>query len=96
MGLDTRPARVAARAHLETFAYWADPDDPFPWTSAAANYLRDLAAIREAVDELILEAMECRAANDLTWQDVALALGVSRQAAQQRYGRTSSTRPTDS
>ena len=54
----------------------ADPED-----------LADLVALRAAVDEAIVNAARSVHANGASWAQIGVALGTSRQAAQQRYGR---------
>lgn len=57
----------------------ADPED-----------LAELVAIREVLDEAIDEAVEgMREARAISWGQIGRALGITRQAAQQRYGQRS-------
>lgn len=53
----------------------ADPED-----------LADLVAMRAAVDEAIDNAARAVHANGASWAQIGAALGVSKQAAQQRWG----------
>lgn len=52
----------------------ADPED-----------LAELVALREAVDEAIDNAARAVHANGASWTEIGAALGVSRQAARQRW-----------
>jgi hypothetical protein len=55
----------------------ADPED-----------LADLVAMRAQLDEAITTAVEhLRTHHGFSWQSIGDALGCTRQAAQQRYGR---------
>ncbi len=47
--------------------------------------LRAIAAIRQRLDEIEPEAIEQARANGCTWEDLAEALGVTRQAIHQRH-----------
>lgn len=53
----------------------ADPED-----------LAELVAMRAAVDEAIDNAARAVHANGASWAQIGAALGVSKQAAQQRWG----------
>jgi len=74
-----------AAARLKVLADALDPD-----TTAAevTDDLRQVAAASEAVrgDEARLrEAVQLARAHDRSWNQIAVALGVSRQAARQRF-----------
>jgi hypothetical protein len=58
--------------------------------------LRALQDLLDAATAASAQAVSAARADGTTWQEVGGALGISRQAAQQRYGRrtTSSTVPT--
>lgn len=62
------------------------------WTTAYGDHYRlgrleNLGAFARAADELTAEAVrDARQAGD-SWAQIGSALGVSKQAAQQRYGR---------
>lgn len=74
-------AESAARDAALSFTWHVgNPDQP-----DTVSRLLDLAALRTAVDEQITEAIEQREAEGVTWQQVADALGVTRQAAHGRY-----------
>lgn len=49
--------------------------------------LAGLVALRGDLDEAIVAAVGELRRQDYSWTDVARVLGVTRQAAQQRYGR---------
>lgn len=51
------------------------------------SILRDLDLLMQTVQSATRTAVESLRASGATWQDIGQALGVSRQAAQQLYGR---------
>ncbi|HEY8822186.1 MAG TPA: AsnC family protein [Dermatophilaceae bacterium] len=66
----------------------ADELDPATAEVDHTDDLRAIAAVSEAVraDEARLrEAVEVARAHDRSWNQIAVALGVSRQAARQRF-----------
>ena len=75
-----RPAVVAARAWLDRTAHLVDED-------LGAEALRSLPAAQVALDALTRQAVELARAQGATWQQVGEVFGMSKQAAQQRWGR---------
>ena len=70
------------------FEQLADELDPANAEVDHTEDLRVIAAVSEAVraDEARLrEAVEVARAHDRSWNQIAVALGVSRQAARQRF-----------
>lgn len=65
-------------AHLVTLVEAAGDDDPLHGLSAAARLRREVER---------LEAVQVRRArtSGLTWEQIAVALGVSRQAVHKKY-----------
>lgn len=62
------------------------PPDDLSWTAGLLERLAALDALRSVVDETLrLEIQELRRWDDVGWPEIAGALGVSRQAARQRY-----------
>lgn len=49
--------------------------------------LRDLAALSRAADEALTMAVRSLKKDGYSWAEIAARLGVTRQAAQQRFGR---------
>lgn len=73
------------------FEHLADELDPAVGKSDNTDDLRAVATASEAVhaDEARLqEAVEVARAHGRSWNHIAVALGVSRQAARQRFGRS--------
>lgn len=73
---------------VRRFEQLADELDPATAEVDHTEDLRAIAAVSEAVraDEARLrEAVEVARAHDRSWNQIAVALGVSRQAARQRF-----------
>jgi len=71
------------------FEQWADELDPKSAIVESAEELRAVAAAAETArrDEAVLaERVADARARGQSWNRIALALGVSRQAARQRFG----------
>ena len=71
------------------FGQWADELDPKSAIVESAEELRAVAAAAETArrDEAVLaERVADARARGQSWNRIALALGVSRQAARQRFG----------
>ncbi len=74
---------------------WLDSLDP---AMASADDIRDLRAITAAVDAVALDqsrlsrAVATARRNGRSWGMIARTLGVTKQAAQQRYGERAKTR----
>lgn len=66
-----RMLRAAARRMAES-----DPQD-----------LAEMVALQADLDRAILRAMAAQRANGASWADIGAALGLTKQGAQQRYGR---------
>lgn len=72
----------------EAFAAWAqnvEPADLTPLDTRALQRLSKLADMREDVDEAIVEAVREARRQRSTWAEVGAMLGVTKQAAQQRF-----------
>jgi DNA invertase Pin-like site-specific DNA recombinase len=72
----------------QRFAQLADDLDPTSAGVERTDDLRQIAAVSEAVraDEARLrESVEAARAQGRSWNQIAIALGVSRQAARQRF-----------
>ncbi|WP_099024342.1 hypothetical protein [Mycolicibacterium palauense] len=69
---------------------WLDSLEPDPANARSATHIRRIIAANEALDaaqaELNAAVAAARKAGD-TWDAIGVALGVSRQAAYQRFGR---------
>lgn len=89
-GLDSPRAEL----HHDTTEYgetteWLDGLDP---EATAADNIEDLARIGETAlalahnEQMLEDAIRLAREHGRTWTEIALRLGVSRQAARQRYG----------
>ena len=70
---------------------WLDSIEPDPADARDATNIRRIIAANEALsaadDELRAAVVSARAAGD-TWDVIGVALGTSRQAAYQRFGKS--------
>lgn len=80
-----------------TFDAGLERVDPVTHTARDASHFRRMVAARKAVEaadaELLTAVQEARADGD-SWTTIAVALGVSRRAAQQRFGGKASVQAT--
>jgi len=69
---------------------WLDSIEPDPADARDATHIRRIITANEALsaadDELRAAVVSARAAGD-TWDAIGVALGTSRQAAYQRFGK---------
>ena len=69
---------------------WLDSIEPDPADARDATHIRRIIAANEALsaadEELRAAVSSARAAGD-TWDSIGVALGTSRQAAYQRFGK---------
>ncbi len=83
--------KVRADPSAEEIDAWLDTIEPNPADARDARYFRRIVAagtaLEAAEDDLRSAVADARAAGD-TWGMIGAALGVSRQAAYQRFGRT--------
>ena len=81
-------ATTERTTHLDVEA-WLDQLDPATTTARDATHFRAIIVANEAVDraddELRRAVAAARAAGD-SWLIIGAALGVTKQAAQQRFG----------
>ena len=75
---------------------WLNSVEPDEADARDASHIRKIIAAAEALDaaaaELHAAVTDARSAGD-TWDAIGVALGVSRQAAYQRFGRTTEIDP---
>lgn len=80
----------AGKAVEQGIEGFLDQIEPDPADARDASHIRRVIAASEAVEvaqgELVAAVAAARAAGD-TWDAIGVALGVSRQAAFQRFGR---------
>ncbi len=75
--------------HKSDIDEWLDTIEPNPADARDASHMRRIIAAKEAVEtaesELRAAVDAARAAGD-TWAAIGVALGITRQAAFQRFG----------
>jgi hypothetical protein len=79
----SRSQRIAA------FERWADevaPEDLVAVDTSALQAIARLAAQRELLEARVCEAVNAARAANRSWSEIGAMLGVSKQAAQRRYG----------
>lgn len=80
-------------AELDALADKLESDESPVGESVTLDRAEDLLAVAQAADDAaasearLREAVDIARAHGRSWGRVGLALGVSRQAAQQRFGR---------
>lgn len=78
---------------LEAFERWAaevDANHLVVLDTTALKALMELSEQRTAVEAQLLEAVRQARADHHSWSEIGLMLGVSKQAAQRRYGKFTS------
>jgi len=76
---------------LESLERWADAVDPIDLVvvdTTALRALMELSEQRVCVEAQLIEAVRKARADHHSWSAIGLMLGVSKQAAQRKYGRT--------
>lgn len=79
----TRAERAAA---LEAWADIVDPADLRSADTGALRHLAELAQQRDAVDADLAQTVQAARAAHCSWSEIGTMLGVSKQAAQRKYG----------
>lgn len=72
----------------EAFAAWAenlDPADLRPLDTSALQQLSRLGELRQEIDDATLAAVQEARRRRSTWSEIGAMLGVTKQAAQQRF-----------
>ena len=73
----------------EAFEAWADsvsPADLEPADTSALQAITRLTDLRKEIDAAILGAVREARRHDRTWAEIGAMLGVTKQAAQHKYG----------
>lgn len=79
----TRAERAAA---LEAWADTVEPADLRSADTAALRLIAELAQQRDRVDAELRKTVEVARAAHRSWSEIGAMLGVSKQAAQRKYG----------
>ena len=80
-------SRAAKAAALEQWAEQVDPDQLVVVDSADLQRLGALAEQRAALEDEVAAAIAAAREAKRSWSQIGAMLGVSKQAAQRRYGR---------
>lgn len=73
-------------AALKVWADQVDPADLSTRDTAPLRSIAELADRREQVDDELSEAVRATRATQRSWAEIGAMLGVSKQAAQRKYG----------
>lgn len=79
----TRPERAAA---LEAWAESIDSAELHTADTDSLRHIAELAQKRDDVDAELAETVQAARASDRSWSEIGTMLGVSKQAAQRKYG----------
>ncbi len=79
----TRAERLAA---LEAWAESVDPTELRSADTDALRHIAELAQQREDVDAELAKTVRAARAAGRSWSEIGAMLGVSKQAAQRKYG----------
>lgn len=85
---DAADAAGNARWRAEAARREGLTDSATAWSSVEMA-LADVATARAAIEEATTELVRAARAGGIAWAAIGDALGVTKQAAQQRYGKTS-------
>ena len=83
----TKSSRADKAAALERWADKVESGDLVPGDTSALRQLAKLADQREALDGEVIEAVHAARRANRSWSEIGTMLGVSKQAAQRKYGR---------
>lgn len=79
-------SRAARAAKVEAWADAVAPEDLRSADTASLQRIATLVAERERIDADVEEAVAAARGAGRSWAQIGLVLGVTKQAAQQRYG----------
>ena len=85
------PSRVDRAAALEQWADAVDPADLRPADTDALRRIDELAQQRDDLDVDLAESVGAARAAHRSWSEIGAMLGVSKQAAQRKYGSKAPT-----
>jgi hypothetical protein len=83
----TKTTRADKAAALERWADQAATDELAAVDTSALRQLAKLAEQREALDDEVTDAVHAARRANRSWSEIGTMLGVSKQAAQRKYGR---------
>ena len=83
----TTSSRADKAAALERWADKVEPGGLVPVDTSALRRIAKLAEQREALDDEVADAVHAARRDNRSWSEIGTMLGVSKQAAQRKYGR---------
>ena len=75
---------------IASFEDWADTvgdEDLIVVDTQVLRRIRDLASRRAVIDEQLSQAVDAARVASRSWSEIGTMLGVSKQAAQRKFGR---------
>ena len=79
-------SRAERAAALESWADAVDPSDLREVETDSLRHIAELAQQRDQVDAELTESVRAARAAHRSWSEIGAMLGVSKQAAQRKYG----------
>ena len=83
----TTSSRADKAAALERWAAEVEQGGLVPVDTSALRQIAKLAEQREALDDEVADAVHAARRANRSWSEIGTMLGVSKQAAQRKYGR---------
>ncbi len=83
-------SRAERAKAVEEWADWVESSDLKEADTEALRLIADLAERREVVEEELTEAVRSARQAHRSWSEIGTMLGVSKQAAQRKYGAKTS------
>ncbi len=81
-----KPSRAERSEALEAWADAVHPDDLEPIDASDLQAIAKLAHERTSIEERLDKAVRSAREGERSWSQIGAMLGVSKQAAQQKYG----------
>ena len=79
-------SRAERAAALEAWAETVEPADIRDADTGSLRHIAELAQQRDQVDSELAESVRAARAAHRSWSEIGAMLGVSKQAAQRKYG----------
>ena len=83
----TKSSRADKAAALERWADQVEPGELANVDTSALRQLAKLAEQRKALDDEVTDAVYAARRANRSWSEIGTMLGVSKQAAQRKYGQ---------
>jgi hypothetical protein len=82
----TKSSRADKAAVLQRWADKVEPGDLGPVDTSVLGQIAKLAEQRDALDDEVTHAVHAARRANRSWSEIGTMLGVSKQAAQRKYG----------